>query len=112
MGTTAGRCESGSRVGAMRTAARWCESVGIDAVRVKVMTRTPRNGRDEELERLRSWCLATVEFMARLSPSNVLRDTQDVINSAFERRDLRGLRMMCRDVREWTKGLSAADAIR
>jgi hypothetical protein len=96
-----GHCRRSVRVG-------W----GIDAMRVKVMARRSGNGRDEELARLRSWCLAIVQFMARLSPSNVLGDTEDVINSAFERRDLRGLRMICRDVREWTKGLSAADAIR
>lgn len=46
--------------------------------------------------------------MAQLSPSDLLRDTENVINAAFDRRDLRGLRMMWRDVRKWTKALSAA----
>jgi hypothetical protein len=79
------------------------------ATRVNVMARTPENGRDEELERLRSWCLAVVQSMATLSPSNVLRDIEEVVNATFMRRDLRGLRMMFRDIHEWTKGLSAAD---
>ena len=84
----------------------------MDAGRVKVMAPTLGNDRDEELEHLRSWCLAIIQFMARLSPSNALRDAEDVVNSTFERRDLNGLRMMCRDMRQWTKGLSAVDRIK
>lgn len=65
--------------------------------------------RGEELEYLRDWCVAIIRFMAELSPSDLFDQTEDAINAAFERGDLRGLKMVSKDVGEWARGLASSD---
>lgn len=63
--------------------------------------------RPEELLQLRDWCTAIVRFMASVSDSALLfGEMEEAIERAFERRDLRGLRMVARDLAEWAGDLS------
>jgi hypothetical protein len=62
-----------------------------------------------QIARLRASSLAIVQFMARVAPSDLFIQIERVIEDAFERRDLRGLRMLSKDVPEWTQALSDND---
>jgi hypothetical protein len=63
--------------------------------------------RPEELLQLRDWCTAIVRYIASLSaPEPLFVGMEEAIDRAFERRDLRGLRMVARDLAEWASDLS------
>lgn len=76
------------------------------------MAKTPeQKPADPELEarRLRDWCVAIVKFMGEASPSELLGQTESAINYAFERRDLRGLRVVSKDIAQWVQGMTSKD---
>lgn len=63
--------------------------------------------RTAELAALRDRCVAIVRFIGELGPPAALfAQTEEAINAAFERGDLRGLKMVSKDVGEWASGLS------
>jgi hypothetical protein len=68
-----------------------------------------KGSRGEELQDLRDWCVAIIRFMGELSPSDLFAQTEDAINAAFDRGDLRGLKMVSKDVGEWATGLASSD---
>lgn len=71
------------------------------------MPRKRSSSHTEEPLQLRDWCTAIVRFMASVSePAPLFREMEEAIERAFERRDLRGLRMIARDVAEWASDLS------
>ncbi|MCL4684864.1 hypothetical protein KJ059_08940 [Myxococcota bacterium] len=62
------------------------------------------------MKELRDWCIAILQFMAQVDPSSgVFAHAEQATEAAFQRGDLRGLKMVARDVREWATALSPAD---
>lgn len=70
------------------------------------MSSARRSSHTEEPAQLRDWCTAIVRFMASVSAPAPLFREMEAIERAFERRDLRGLRMVARDLAEWASDLS------
>jgi hypothetical protein len=69
--------------------------------------------RAAELTSLRDWSLEIIRFMLASDPTApVLTQAQDAISGAFDRGDLRGLRIVTRDVSEWARGLALSDRSR
>lgn len=61
----------------------------------------------EEMSQLRDWSVAIARFIGSIpEAASLSRQMEEVIHQAFERRDLRGLRMVARDVAEWATDLS------
>lgn len=72
------------------------------------MARTSQD-RTAELSALRDRCVAIVRFIAELGdPGDLFAQTEEAIHAAFERGDLRGLKMVSKDVDEWAKALSSS----
>lgn len=81
---------------------RWPHTQGLSEV-----PRKQRSSSAEELAQLRDWSVAIVRFIAGVSePAPLFNQMEEAISQAFERRDLRGLRMVSRDVAEWATDLS------
>ncbi|MFC2187425.1 hypothetical protein ACFCT7_08915 [Fulvivirgaceae bacterium LMO-SS25] len=64
-----------------------------------------------ELYYLKEWCSSVVKFILEQSPvgGDMLMQYDIVINSSYQKQDIRGLRMVAKDVMEWAKGLSESD---
>ncbi|MFZ6664176.1 hypothetical protein [Peijinzhouia sedimentorum] len=65
----------------------------------------------KELYYLKEWCSSVVKFILEQSPvgGDMLMQYDIVINSSYQKQDIRGLRMVAKDVMEWAKGLSESD---
>jgi hypothetical protein len=73
------------------------------------MIATTSGERQQQLEHLKAWCLAIVRFLRELDTSpSLYSQLEEAIEAAFERGDLRGLKMVSRDLEEWAMGLPSA----
>ena len=70
------------------------------------MARATNSQRETELQELRDWCIAMIQFMGQSDPSDLFVKFEKIIDETFQDRDLRGLRAVKRDMREWAAGLS------
>lgn len=62
--------------------------------------------RDAELEELRDRSLVILRFISEVAPSSpFFAEAQQGIEAAFEKRDVRGLRIAAKDLVEWTRDL-------
>lgn len=74
------------------------------------MGRDLSNKREAEMKELRDWCVAILQFMARIDPSSgVYAQGEQAVEAALQRGNHRGLKMVARDVREWAAALSPGD---
>ena len=74
------------------------------------MARAANSERAAALKELRDWCVAAIRFLAECDPSSeVFAQSEQAIEAAFQRGNLRGLKMVASDVREWTTALSPGD---
>ena len=61
----------------------------------------------QETAQLRDWCVAILHFIRDVAPpAPFFGQFQQAIEAAFERRDLKGLRMVSTDLVEWTQDLA------
>lgn len=66
--------------------------------------------REAELKELRERCLAIVRFIGELAlPEPFFGQMEQAIEAAFQRGDLRGLKMVEADLREWVTDLPSGD---
>jgi hypothetical protein len=71
---------------------------------------TPSEERDVELKALRDRSLVIVRFIQGLSSrSEMFSQIEAAIDTAYKRGDLRGLRLVLKDVLEWVNGLPTSD---
>lgn len=70
------------------------------------MAKKDGSDRLAEATQLRDWCLAILCFISELAPSSpFFAQAQQGIEAAFEKRDVRGLRIAAKDLAEWTRDL-------
>jgi hypothetical protein len=70
------------------------------------MAKKDRSDRLVEATQLRDWCLAILCFISELAPSSpFFAQAQQGIEAAFEKRDVRGLKIAAKDLVEWTRDL-------
>lgn len=69
-----------------------------------------RRERPEELAFLRDWCTTIIGFLGELGAT--VEEWHQVISQTYDKRDLRGLRSLARDIGEWAKGLPPSDVRR
>ena len=62
-----------------------------------------------ELEQIRDWSQVILEYIDKYSPKGVPTfhgQVATIIEQAFDEGNLRGLRIVFKDLKEWAKGLS------
>lgn len=74
------------------------------------MVKRKAPGSPEELISLADWCRTVVRFIASTGTNvPMFADYERAVERAFQRGDLRGLKMVQRDCAEWAKGLRAEE---
>src|SRR5215207_5108790 len=75
------------------------------------MARKPSEEKGRELTALRDWCLAVLNFIRDIDPTSPNNPphrlhsvAENSIEAAFRRADLRGLKIVSRDLQEWVGG--------
>lgn len=63
------------------------------------------NEKHEKLVRARDWCLYVLRFLNKVSPAEIFSQMMDVVEETFNKKDLRGLQMLERDIAENARAL-------
>jgi hypothetical protein len=74
-----------------------------------MMARSMGSQREAEMRELRDWCVAILHAIGQFDPTGSYSQAEQGVEAAFQRGDLRGLKMVARDVQEWATALSPAD---
>ena len=63
-----------------------------------------------KLERLKDWTLVIVQYMDELSEpgSFIFKRVEETVHATYEMQDLRGMKVILNDLRQWVKGLPKA----
>lgn len=62
-----------------------------------------------ELRQIKQWVSVIVEYIGKVSPSGVPTyhtQAMEVIKQTYEKQDLRGMRLILKDITEWSKSLN------
>lgn len=80
-------------------------------IKKKEMAKKLNEDQLKELDQLKEWCSTVIKFILENGPAGntMLMQYEAVINSSYQKKDIRGLRMVAKDTKEWAKGLIESD---
>ena len=75
------------------------------------MVKQLNNKQLNELTHIKEWCLTIIEFLISHNQATSTSRNMfvDVINDAFQKQNLKGLRYVYNDINEWAKGILQSD---